>query len=1360
MAVETLYGTSVASNTGWNANGSTTGILGAPDAAAAKADSTGNVITVNVADISGAPIGHDATSVTYGVRASNHAGTDARGQNLLVELLANGAVVASFTTGTIPKDDVERDYTGTVAVTHGRAQTDTYQVRVTLQAAGGGMSGTIDMRANSVWAAVTFTSHYTALSLFQQWAPPLIPTGRATTINLDWRNGAGNTFSVLSGSLPPGMTLNATTGKVEGTPTTEGSYTFAIRGVDNQAVTVDSSPVSVQVVAPHLTDDVQVIQYSGDGAAAGQAVFVNGVDLSAGGAVFELRDDGEARMHYSPDGATVYSCDTKGGNTDGHTGGSTASFANGSLTIQPSGTSNASGSTYTVIAIRKTAGLCDVHDYTGNGGTLTVNHGFGTLPAVILTDRKSHPSAQIYCYNRDRTGSIVYQMNGRPFSSTGAWSSVTSTSYQHSDATILNNAEQYGTVILAQVPGKLQAGILAGNGTAEGLAINCGAVPKVLFYGEASGTVDAERTRWYVRNDDWAGTEQGLWAVKGSSVQPAPVDGFRSVATGLVVIPTTEPFNTSGRNYFWLAVAGPATAEGGASPSSVAPATVLVPLSVNDAAVHSGPAIGGEPYRDARFAVAYPALDPPAVVNMTPPYAFSISAGALPDGLALDPSAGTLSGTPTKQGMFNFSLRVEDSLSQVLVEPLSIEIGDVQPARVFQMLRYVGNGAGGTRTFSTTVDLSAGGMVLVYSDGDTSNTGWLFGSVDGQTIEVQKHGSSNLVAAPTAAFANGSFTIEADTSASGTNVSGKNYRVTVIGKAPGLVDIVRYVGNDAAGTRLVPHSLGVTPIFFGAFFVHSYYRMDVMEAGYGANNRNGTHATDRFVGADTTTFHVGTLANRSIDPPLIVAVIARGGRSPETSTFHTGKYSGNSTLNRADIVVADWVAGFGFIKQRNSAFPSSAAGIDFDVDGVNNDQELTGLDKVYTSNNAFQTGKDMFVQSLTGRLSTGPDTDNGGGYSHNDSNSEHYAFLVRMQPADAPRALEVGGVSQPVAVGGIAGLQATVTLAPDSVAVVPVVSNVTVQGANLVLEVDAVASLMALGAVTLTSASTLAVDGAVLAPAVGDASLLASASMQPDAVVTAVTVGAPILAATANLAPGPVALTPQVGAVTLDQSLAPASVDAPLVVEPLTLAAVATLSPDAVAAPLQVGAVNLGGIAAVAPDTVALASSAGPVAFATTATVSPDATAVPAQVQAPTLIGDGSLQPQPVAANAQVGAVALLPGVVTLAPDSVPLTAAVGAVDVGASAGLVPLSVFLELALADPALLPGGVIVAPGTVLLLPTVAAATLAGGSRVAPTIGAQRPRTIAAGARPSGPAQAERTDDGALVAERPRHVTSGER
>ena len=47
----------------------------------------------------------------------------------------------------------------------------------------------------------------------------------------------------------------------------------------------------------------------------------------------------------------------------------------------------------------------------------------------------------------------------------------------------------------------------------------------------------------------------------------------------------------------------------------------------------------------------------------TPPYGWTVSAGALPGGLSLHPTNGTITGTPTTPGTFNFTARLADAAS-------------------------------------------------------------------------------------------------------------------------------------------------------------------------------------------------------------------------------------------------------------------------------------------------------------------------------------------------------------------------------------------------------------------------------------------------------------------------------------------------------------------------------------------------------------------------------------------------------------------------------------------------------------------------------------------------------------------------
>ena len=56
------------------------------------------------------------------------------------------------------------------------------------------------------------------------------------------------TWSVSSGSLPPGVTLGASTGLLSGTPTTAGSYAFTVKVTDSSGLS-STEPVTMTIIA-------------------------------------------------------------------------------------------------------------------------------------------------------------------------------------------------------------------------------------------------------------------------------------------------------------------------------------------------------------------------------------------------------------------------------------------------------------------------------------------------------------------------------------------------------------------------------------------------------------------------------------------------------------------------------------------------------------------------------------------------------------------------------------------------------------------------------------------------------------------------------------------------------------------------------------------------------------------------------------------------------------------------------------------------------------------------------------------------------------------------------------------------------
>ena len=78
----------------------------------------------------------------------------------------------------------------------------------------------------------------------------------------------------------------------------------------------------------------------------------------------------------------------------------------------------------------------------------------------------------------------------------------------------------------------------------------------------------------------------------------------------------------------------------------------------------------------------------PEAMGGTPPYIWSITAGSLPPGLALNNSSGVLSGTSSVSGDFSLSLTVRDQRNQTATGSVQIRVSEPEPAPVITRVKY------------------------------------------------------------------------------------------------------------------------------------------------------------------------------------------------------------------------------------------------------------------------------------------------------------------------------------------------------------------------------------------------------------------------------------------------------------------------------------------------------------------------------------------------------------------------------------------------------------------------------------------------------------------------------------------------
>jgi hypothetical protein len=260
-------------------------------------------ITITVTDqvrtksvVSDANGNYTITGIAYGpysatfsgpnVESSIVTGTLAPGQAGIVNMMM--FATPSISTSTLPVNFVGTAYSQTLAVSGGKAPytwsviSGNLPAGLTLNSSTGTIAGTPTatgsssftvqvMDANNIAASNTLTmTVYVALSVTTSVLPN---TFVGDTYNQTLAASGGTpplSWSIVSGSLPAGLTLAATTGMISGSPATVGSSSFTVQATDANSFSATMT-LSINVTTPPFmavslgdVGDVTIMQVTGN----------------------------------------------------------------------------------------------------------------------------------------------------------------------------------------------------------------------------------------------------------------------------------------------------------------------------------------------------------------------------------------------------------------------------------------------------------------------------------------------------------------------------------------------------------------------------------------------------------------------------------------------------------------------------------------------------------------------------------------------------------------------------------------------------------------------------------------------------------------------------------------------------------------------------------------------------------------------------------------------------------------------------------------------------------------------------------------------------------------------------------------
>ena len=758
------------------------------------------------------------------------------------------------------------------------------------------------------------------------------------------------TYAVTSGALPAGLTLS-TDGTLSGTPTAAGTFNFAVTATDSSTGTgpfsATSGPLSMVVTAPAITLSPTSLGGGSVGTAYSQMVAASGgvapytYAVSNGALPAGLTLSSAGVLSGTPTAGGSFNFSVVATDANGFTGSRayTLTVNTPTLSLSP-----APG---TLVSI---AGVPYSQTFTPGGGTApytyAVSVSAGTLPAGVSLNT----STGVLSGTPTSTGSATFTVTATDSSSgTGPYS--TSATYTLLTAAPLISMSP-ATLPGATVGTAYSQNVAASGGTAPyTYAVTSGTLPTGLTLsstGALSGTPTAGGTFNFTigATDSTTGTGP-FTSTRAYSVSVAlptltltPSSGTALSATGGVSFSQTFTAGGGTGPYTYAF-----TVNSGALPTGLSfnaathtlsgtptkAGTVSFTITATDSSSGSGPynvvgtytlTVNAPTLTVAPATLPNPAIgsaysQPLTSTNGTAPYGFVISNGQLPNGLSLS-SAGTLSGTPTAVGTFNFTVQATDAYGFTASRAYTLTLG--APTLSLTPASGALNGAIGV---ALNQPFLAAGGTTPYTYALAINSGAL---PAGMTFNMA---TGVLSGTPTAA-GTASFTVTAtDSSSGGTFNATGTYTLTVV--APTVTISPATLPNAAVGaaySQTATATGGASPYTYtltagalpagltlnsstgaitGTPTAAGTFNLTLRAAD--ANGYSGMRSYSLVVPAPTVGLNPATLPSAGVGVAYSQNVAASGGTAPYTYAITTGSLPAGLALSSTGVLSGTPTAG-------------------------------------------------------------------------------------------------------------------------------------------------------------------------------------------------------------------------------------------------------------------------------------------------------------------------------------------------------------------------------------------------------------------------------------------------------------------